>query len=87
VIGARGPNRRAQDFLNCVVKSTLEKLKLAERYILEIKHRIAHQRELIAELEQASWDAAELLRQLQGLEAQRVADRERLLKKLGKASD
>jgi len=65
------------------VNPTLEQLELA---LLEIQRRIARQRELIAEFEQVSWDAAELLRHLQELEAQHVADRERLLKELGKAS-
>jgi len=78
-----------QDFaFSCVVNTTLERLELIERRILESQRRIARQRQLIAELEQASWDATELLRRLEELQAQHVADRERLRDELGlKAPD
>ena len=74
--------------VSCVVDRTLleEQLAETERQVLEGERRIARQRQIVAELErggQQSWDATELLRRLEYLQALHVARRDRLRNELG----
>jgi hypothetical protein len=63
-----------------------EHLALAERHVAEGEHRVARQRELVAELERAEHDVADargLLSQFEELLAMHVEHRDRLRSELG----
>ena len=68
------------------VMDLLQALAQAERDVLEGERRIARQREIVAELErdgEQSWDATELLRRYEAMQAMHIANRDRLRKELG----
>ena len=65
--------------------TTLEHLELAHRHIAQNERHIAHQREIIAELERDSHDTdrhRQLLYQMEDLYRFHIADRDRLEKEL-----
>jgi hypothetical protein len=63
-------------------KTILEYLGQAERHVAESGEHVARQREIVAELARQGSEAQELLQQFELLEAEHVADRDRLLAEL-----